>query len=41
MLAAAFITGLRLARGPRAGCLTERVINAVEDGIFLAKQIYV
>jgi len=31
------ITGLR---DPRAGCKTERVINAVEDGIFLANQIY-
>jgi len=39
-LAAAIITGLRLARGPRDGCTTERVINAVEDGIFLANQIY-
>jgi len=40
VLAAAIITGLRLARDPRAGCQTERVINAVEDGIFLANQIY-
>lgn len=40
VLAAAIITGLRLARDPRAGCLNERVINAVEDGIFLANQIY-
>lgn len=40
VLAAAIITGLRLARDPRAGCLDERVINAVEDGIFLANQIY-
>jgi hypothetical protein len=40
VLAAAIITGLRLARDPRAGCLTERVIDAVEDGIFLANQIY-
>jgi hypothetical protein len=34
------ITGLRLARDPRAGSKTERVIDAVEDGIFLANQIY-
>lgn len=40
VLAAAIITGLRLARDPRAGCKTERVIDAVEDGIFLANQIY-
>ena len=40
MLAAAIITGLRLARDPRAGSQTERVIDAVEDGIFLANQIY-
>ena len=40
MLAAAIIAGLRLARDPRAGCRTERVINAVEDGIFLAHEIY-
>ena len=40
MLAAAIITGLRLARAPRAGCLSERVINAVEDGIWPANQIY-
>jgi hypothetical protein len=40
VLAAAIITGLRLARDPRAGCLNERVIDAVEDGIFLANQIY-
>jgi hypothetical protein len=40
VLAAAIITGLRLARDPRAGCKTERVIDAVEDGIFLADQIY-
>ena len=40
VLAAAIITGLRLARDPRAGSKTERVINAVEDGIFLANQIY-
>jgi hypothetical protein len=40
VLAAAIITGLRLARDPRAECLTERVIDAVEDGIWLANQIY-
>jgi hypothetical protein len=40
VLAAVIITGLRLARDPRAGCKTERVIDAVEDGIFLANQIY-
>jgi hypothetical protein len=40
VLVAAIITGLRLARDPRAGSKTERVINAVEDGIFLANQIY-
>jgi len=40
VLAAAIIMGLRLARDPRAGCLNERVINTVEDGIFLANQIY-
>ena len=40
VLAAAIITGLRLARDPRAGCLTERVIDAVEDGVFLANQVY-
>jgi hypothetical protein len=40
VLAAAIITGLRLARDPRAGCLTERVIDAVEDGVWLANQIY-
>ena len=38
VLAAAIITGLRLARDPRAGCQTERVVNAVEDGIWLANQ---
>jgi len=40
VLEAAIITGLRLARDPRAGCLTERVIDAVEDGLFLANQLY-
>jgi hypothetical protein len=40
VLAAAIITRLRLARDPRAGSKTERVVNAVEDGIFLANQIY-
>ena len=39
VLAAAIITGLRLARDPRAGSQTERVINAVEDG-HLFRQIY-
>ena len=39
MLAAAIITGLRLARDPRVGSKTERVVNAVDDGIFLANQI--
>ncbi len=40
VLAAAIITGLRLARDPRAGCQTGRVIDAVEDGVWLANQIY-
>jgi hypothetical protein len=40
VLAAAIITGLRLALDPRAGSKTERVIDAVEDGIWLANQIY-
>ena len=40
VLPAAIITGLRLARDPRAGCLTERVIDAVEDRLFLANQLY-
>lgn len=40
VLAAAIITGLRLARDLRAGSKTERVIDAVEDGIWLANQIY-
>jgi hypothetical protein len=40
VLAAAIIIGLRLARDPRAGSLTERVIYAIEDGLFLANQIY-
>jgi len=40
VLAAAIITGLRLARDPIAGSKTERIIDAVEDGIFLANQIY-
>jgi hypothetical protein len=31
VLAAAIITGLRLACDPRAGALTECVIDAVED----------
>lgn len=29
-LAAPIITGLRMVRDPRAGCQTERVVNAVE-----------
>jgi hypothetical protein len=40
VLAAAIIIGLRLARDPRARCLTERVIYAIEDGLCLADQIY-
>jgi hypothetical protein len=40
VLAAAIIVGLRLAHDPRAGCLSERVIYAIEDGVFLANQIY-
>jgi hypothetical protein len=40
VLAAAIITGLRLARDPRARCLNKRVINAVEDDIFPANRIY-
>jgi hypothetical protein len=40
LFAAAIITGLRLARDPRARCKMERVINALEDGIFLANQIH-
>ena len=35
-----WITGLRLARDPGAGSKAERVIDAVEDGIWLANQIY-
>jgi hypothetical protein len=35
-----FTMSLCLARDPRAGSKTERVIDAVEDGIFLADQIY-
>jgi len=35
------IAGLRLRRdAERAGCLTERVIDAVEDGLFLANHLY-
>jgi hypothetical protein len=30
----------QVKRDPRAGCQTERVVNAVEDGIWLANQIY-
>ena len=33
MLTVAIIIGLRLARDPRAGCLTERFIYAIEDGL--------
>ena len=40
VLAAAIITGLRLAREPRAGSKTDRAISAVEDGLWLANQIY-
>lgn len=40
VLAAAVIAGLRLARDPRAGHKSERVIYAVEDAIFLANYIY-
>jgi hypothetical protein len=40
VLAAAIITGLRLARDPRAGCRTEGAIDAVEVGIWLANRIY-
>ena len=40
VLAAAIIIGLRLARDPRAGSKTERVIDAIEDGLFLANEIY-
>jgi hypothetical protein len=34
------IAGLRLARDPRAGHKSERVIYAVEDAVFLANQRY-
>jgi hypothetical protein len=40
VLAAAIIAGLRLARDPRAGHKSERVIYAVEDAVFLANEIY-
>lgn len=40
VIAAALITGLRLARDPRAGSKTERVIYAIEDGEWLANEIY-
>jgi hypothetical protein len=40
VLEAAIIVGLRLARDPRAGSKTERVIDAIEDGLFLAHEIY-
>ena len=40
ILATAVIVGLRLARDPRAGSKTERVLYALEDGLFLANEIY-
>ncbi|HEX8925657.1 MAG TPA: hypothetical protein VF786_07675 [Terriglobales bacterium] len=40
VLAAAIIAGLRLARDERAGSRTERVIYAIEDGVWLANAIY-
>jgi hypothetical protein len=40
VIAAAIIAGLRLARDPRAGHKSERVIYAVEDAVFLANEIY-
>jgi hypothetical protein len=40
VIAAAIIAGLRLARDPRAGHQSERVIYAVEDAAFLANEIY-
>ena len=40
VIAAAIIAGLRLARDPRAGYMSERVIYAVEDALFLADAIY-
>lgn len=40
VIGAAIIAGLRLARDPRAGHMSERVIYAIEDAIFLANAIY-
>ncbi len=40
VIAAAIIAGLRLARDPRAGHKSERVIYAIEDAVFLANEIY-
>ncbi len=40
VIAAAIIAGLRLARDPRAGHKSERVVYAVEDAVFLANEIY-
>jgi hypothetical protein len=40
VIAAEIIAGLRLARDPRAGHKSERVIYAVEDAVFLANEIY-
>jgi hypothetical protein len=40
MIAAAIIAGLRLARDPRAGHKSERVIYAIEDAVFLGNEIY-
>jgi hypothetical protein len=40
IIAAAIIAGLRLARDPRAGHKSERVIYAVEDAVFLANELY-
>jgi hypothetical protein len=39
-IAEAIIAGLRLARDPRTGHKSERVIYAVEDAVFLANEIY-
>ena len=39
MIAAAIIAGLRLARDPRAGHKSERVVYAVEDAVFLANDL--
>jgi hypothetical protein len=40
MLCAALIAGIRLARDPRAGCKSERVVQALEDSVFLANAVY-